>query len=321
MEKCSVREASAFFRFPPEKLPKDALEMAFSEWIDPVFMGSVEHTRNGYEALDRVEKNWGGLAFPALSIAVSNFKVHRESRDVAYSCINAIENVMNGMGFTLSDRTALVLGAMGAIGGKSMQIFSDRIGAERLYGVDIAIPDTPTRWRWFQDIESLPDDVMASIDLIFGVIGTSICHLKWIERLLLTTRKEHIFWASGSTKTAEFSELTDWLSDCVLSRKATIGAMNPTISISEIEDPKSQALQGRTVRLRFGAKQVCFHLLAGLMPVNFLYYGVPSETMNHVMNELLLMSALLTSRHKSADLLPRRLLALDHHISSDGILL
>lgn len=321
MERGSVREAAAFFRFPLEKLPEEELGFRFSEWLDPVFMGSVEHTRNGYEALERVEKSWGRLAFPAVSIAVSDFKIHRESRDVAYSCLNAVENVMNAMGFTFSDRTALVLGARGAIGGKSMRILSDRIGAGRLYGVDIAKPDPSSRWRWFRDIDSIPDDIMASIDMIFGIIGTSICHRKWIERLLLKTRKSHVFWASGSTKTAEFSELTDWLSDGIRSRGSSIGGMELSLSVSEIEDPKTRTLQGRTVRLGFGGKQVYFHLLAGLMPVNFLYYGVPSETMNHVMNELLQMSALLATRHKSADVLPPRLLALDRHISIEGAFL
>ncbi len=62
------------------------------------------------------------------------------------------------------------------------------------------------------------------------------------------------------------------------------------------------------------APLVHLHLLADLMPVNFLYYGVPSETMNQVMDELLGMSAHLVRGRTDHASLPAALLALDHEI-------
>lgn len=75
------------------------------------------------------------------------------------------------------------------------------------------------------------------------------------------------------------------------------------------------------MRLAFGGKTVTLHLLADLMPVNFLYYGVPSETMNHVMDELLQLTALLARKPADGKPFPPALLALDHEIGLDGKLL
>ncbi|MEW6664508.1 MAG: hypothetical protein AB1512_04725 [Thermodesulfobacteriota bacterium] len=315
LENRSVKETAEFFGFPESELPKEDLSRPFDSWIRNALIGSVEHTRNGYDALLKTTGDFGRLAFPALSIAVSDFKVNRESGDVVYSCLNAVENIMSGKGFALSERTALVLGAQGALGRKAMRILGDRLGTGRLYGVDIVRPASGTEWSYAPDPASLPDEALQNIDLIFGVIGASICTGDWIERLILTTRKRDIFFASGSTKTAEFAHLTEWLSGCIRNPRAAFGGMPLTVTFSEIFDPKTGAHQGRSAHHTVGEKSVRLHLLADLMPINFLYYGVPSETMNYVMNELLKLSAELVRRDKGQSPLPPRLLALDHEVS------
>lgn len=321
LEGRTVKESAALFGFPEDALPTADLDMPLGDWLRPVFLGSVEHTRNGYDALDAVRRELGALAYPALSIAVSKFKVNNESRDVVYSCINAIESIMNGMGFTLSDRTGLVLGAEGALGRKSMRILADRLGAGNLYGVDLVEPKTPTTWTWARELSALPDEALRAMDLICGVIGASICKADWIERLLMHTTRRHLFFASGSTKTVEFSDLTNWLSECMKKPHPMPDGNLPRVALSEIHDPKTGAYQGRDAQITFGEKTVTLHLLADLMPINFLYYGVPSETMNHVMNELLELSAALVRTSRSRKPLPPTLLALDHQISVTGRLL
>lgn len=316
-EGLTVGGAAAAVGFPEDSLPAGAAPRSFRDWIQSVLVGSVEHTRNGYEALKEVERDCGGLAFPSLSIAISDFKVNAESRDVAYSCLNAIENIMNGMGFVLADRVALVLGAQGAIGRKTMRILEARLGAEHLHGVDIVSPAEPPAWTFAPDLASLPEKALARVDVIFGVVGQSICGPDWIERLLAVTEKSHLFFASGSTKTMEFAQLSAWLSALATQPAPTLGGQPLTVALSELYDPKTGARQGRSARLAFGEKTVTLHLLADLMPVNFLYYGVPSETMNHVMNELLRLSSLLARRHREDNPFPPALLALDHEIHFD----
>ena len=305
----TVGEAAAECGVPAESLPEAARGRPLGEWLRGVWVGGVEHTRNGYEALAEVRKERGGLAFPNLSIAVSDFKVNRESLDVAYSCLNAIENAMGAMGFSLTERTALVLGAQGAIGRQTMRILEARLGAERLLGVDVARPAAPPAWAFAADLDGLPAGALGRIDLVFGVVGRSICGAEWIERLLAATERTHLFFASGSTKTAEFAQLSAWLAE-----RAARGG----VETAELHDPKTGVRQGRTARLEVGGKTVFVHLLADLMPVNFLYYGVPAETMNRVMAELLRMAELLVRRHAEGRPFPPDLLALDREVDADG---
>jgi hypothetical protein len=149
-----------------------------------------------------------------------------------------------------------------------------------------------------------------------ALIGVSICTPDWIERPILSTNRRDIFFASGSTKTVEFTHLTEWLSACMRDPRPTLGGQPLGIAFSEIYIPRVH--QGRNVLLTAGEKRVRLHLLADLMPVHFLYCCVPSETMNHVMNELLKISAELVRRDKAGSPLPARLLALDHEISLDA---
>lgn len=321
LEQKTLGESASQFAFPKAELPPGDLDKPLGEWLRPVFLGSIEHTRNGYDALDAVRRGYGQLAYPVLSIAISKFKVNNESRDVVYSCIHAIESIMNGMGFTLSERTGLVLGAEGALGRKSMHILADRLEAGNLYGIDLVEPKAATEWTWARELSGLPDEALSRIDLIFGVIGASICKADWIEQFLMRTTRRHLFFASGSTKTVEFSDLTNWLSECLRNPHPMPDGTLPCVVLSEIHDPKTGAYQGRGAQITFGEKTVTLHLLADLMPINFLYYGVPSETMNSVMNELLELSAALVTTSKSGNALPPALLALDHELSNRGELL
>ncbi len=320
LENYDVKKSAEFFKYPVTEFQKDDLSKSFEEWLKPVYIGSIEHTKNGYDALNKVFSKYGKLAFPSLTIAVSNYKVNNESRDVVYSCLNAVENIMNSMGFIFSERTALVLGAQGALGRKAMKILESRIGSDNLYGVDLIKPETKINWCYAPDIMSLPEKYLKSIDLIFGVTGISVCNEKWLEKLIFKTEKENIFFASGSTKTAEFTHLSDWLSKISQNINLKIRGHNVKISFSEIHDKKTGAYQGRTAALSFAEKTIKLHLLADIMPVNFLYYGVPAETMNNVMYELLKMNIALIKNHKNNKPLPSELIALDHDISIDGIL-
>src|SRR5262249_8357777 len=57
-------------------------------------VGSVEHTRSGFDRVAAVEQEVG-LVRPAYSIAISRLKVEEESREVAASILAAIEAVLH----------------------------------------------------------------------------------------------------------------------------------------------------------------------------------------------------------------------------------
>jgi len=77
------------------------------DWLAPLLVGIVEHTRNGYDANREVEERFGRMQFPVCSIATSDLKRGPEAHECAVSILNAIENVMHRIGLLLSRRRVL----------------------------------------------------------------------------------------------------------------------------------------------------------------------------------------------------------------------
>lgn len=157
-----------FLAILADNFGKEELTSPLHDWLQTILAGSAEHTRNGYDALHAVRSAFGKLAYPAVAIAISRFKVHCESRDVIHSCLHAIESVMNQMGFALAERTTLVLGAQGALGRKAMDILQARIGSKSLFGVDIVQPEPEPDWTYAPNLGLLPDHALEQADLFLG---------------------------------------------------------------------------------------------------------------------------------------------------------
>ncbi len=66
----------------------------------------------------------------------------------------------------------------------------------------------------------------------------------------------------------------------------------------------------------FTHKDLC--LLGDLMPVNFLYYGVPAEIIDEVLCQLLQLTTGFIKALKEDRLPEPRLLAVDHEIDADA---
>ncbi len=109
--------------------------------LETVLIGSVEHTRAGFDLVREVEQSHGTLAFPAFSIAISRFKQNVESEEVAVSILNACENVLHATGRILSRRSCVVMGSQGAIGRSLMRALQSRLREPRtqLWGVDVKL--------------------------------------------------------------------------------------------------------------------------------------------------------------------------------------
>ncbi|MBN2357616.1 hypothetical protein JXO59_15990, partial [candidate division KSB1 bacterium] len=312
------------FALPQDLIAKPQRTWTVQKWLNGVIIGSVEHTRNGYDALQEVLTQHNKLAFPSCSIAISDFKINQEAQEVAYSCINAIETILAGLGLVLTHRHAMILGSRGAIGSKMMRILSTRLASDQICGIDIKVKrksmeSTHGRVET-HSIADLPKDYLYQTDLFIGVIGKSILNRAILEDMLFNSRRKRIIFVSGSTKTAEFTQLIDWLRELGASRSRLFKDRRLTFSIHPIKEPQFAYTQGRIVRFEWikangsGKTWREFLLLGGLQPINFLYYGVPSETMDRVMMELLATTAELVEKNRSGNALPPRLLALDHDI-------
>ena len=327
LEGKTVRETLSYFRMDPAtvKLPEDVLQTSLAEWLTPIFPGGVEHTRNGYDADWEVEQQFGRLQFPVCSIALSNLKTGPEAYECALSILNAIENILNRLGLLLSRRQALMLGSRGAIGAYMLAELARRIGPGGVQGVDIAVSDIQTGPPLeVRTPDELSEAFLYNTDLFVGIIGKSILKRPFLEKLILHSRQPQLIFASGSTKTVEFSDLENWLVELQKAEHPSIDGHAIRIEILPLRDLQTLVEQGQTVRIHFpddAAKDKDLLLLGNLTPINFLYYGIAREIIDEVLSQLLRVSAGLIRNELGGRQLPRKLLAVDHEIDVDANLL
>ncbi|HET6203106.1 MAG TPA: hypothetical protein VFI25_09940 [Planctomycetota bacterium] len=291
--------------------------------LDGRLLGTVEHTRNGHDRLAAAQARHGGLARPAFSIAVSRTKVEEESEEVAASILNAVETVLQASGRVLSLRRPLVLGSRGAIGSRLVRRLRGRVAASPqrpILGIDRRAGEGPSpeggdllveARRWSE----LPPDARRRVDLLLGVTGTSVLGAREMEELLRAGTAESLVFASGSTKTVEFHDAAVWA-------ERRLAAPGEPGRAEEIVDPQTGRVYGTRYAFPVGAgrarREKRFEFLANLTPVNFLFYGVPTEGMDAVLAQLLATSLGLARAARSRGGLRKRLYAVDRDIDGEG---
>jgi len=304
-------------------------DRGLSDLLGPRLIGSVEHTRNGMNRLAAVERDHGKLAFAAFTIAVSKRKIEVEAREVAVTIFNAVENVLHATGRILSRRTCLVLGSRGAIGRHLVRGLGERLLApgEQILGVDLeagaaecgavgpfAYPECTSPGEW-------PEARWLDVDLVLGVIGESVLRGEDLAAWLVKSPKPELVLASGSTKTEEFSGLAAWVDQRLGEAEPRVDGRPAAITVREVTDPITGRLYGHRycfeIEMEEGRRRRDVVFLANLTPVNFMFYGVPTEVIDEVLAELLSVSLGLVRRSATEPVAPR-LHAVDHDVSPTG---
>ena len=272
------------------------------------FVGSVEHTRNGYQRLVEVEAEHGSYAFPSFSIAISKHKIETESSEVAVSILLAIESILIADGKILSRRRPLVLGSRGAIGSRVCRLLRGRLTPTRVLGVDLvaeapdAHPDVDVETTRYGDLSA---EDRAAVDLVIGITGDSVLGGSEIEEWLLEGTAPELLLASGSTKTVEFACLARWLDELLGQEAPTIDGRPVQARHEELVDPQTERVYGdrwcfEIQNANGGVRQRSIVFAARMTPVNFLFYGVPTEMIDEVLAELLSTSLGLLQHGPSA---------------------
>lgn len=318
-----MKTAGEVFDYFHLSCPGSDEKLSFSSWLGQIFLGSVEHTRNGYDYNNEVLREFGRLRFPAVSIALSGLKRGPEAKECAISILNATENILHRLGMLFSRRTIILLGSSGAIGDFLKQELLHRIPENHLFGVDIAVPEnSPGEITEVKTLDALGKDVIIQADVFIGVVGHSILQQKHLEEIILHGRQRHIFFISGSTKTVEFADLQNYLQALRDAARPQILGIPVNVEFSVLRDLQTCVLQGYSVEISFPqnpADNKIFYLLGGLTPINFLYYGIPREIVDEVMAQLFTLSCGFVRRQRSADQLPPALLAVDYEIDGEAL--
>ena len=296
---------------------------SFSKILDESFVGSVEHTRNGYDRLVELKKDKIPFFKPVYSIAVSNQKAKEESKEVSHSILHATESILNGLGKILSKRKILLLGSEGNIGScLQAQLSSQKIDSEflPLVCVDLKYKTSDSQTQKYIHLKDIPKKDFQEVEIILGVIGISIFTKEFIEDLLLRGKKRDIYFISGSTKTAEFTHLSEWINN--LSKENTFHGSKIVLKNSRILDPQTGIDQGGQIDFRLetpeGVIEKTFYLFSDLRPINFLFYGVPTEGMDPILSQLATSSLGMVKQFEEGTLQKPDLYAVDHQIDSFG---
>ncbi len=284
-------------------------------------LGTVEHTRNGFDRLVDVQKRNGRLALPAWSIAISRMKREVESREVAASVLAATEAVLNADGRVLARRSCLVLGSRGAIGKELCRALGGRLDAppQQLVGIDLVANGAgPVAGIAEGKVIADLGDRWLDVDLVLGVTGDSVLTGADLERWLLHGRHDQLALASGSTKKVEFRGLMAWFESLLQSRSPTLQGEPVQVAVEELLDP-------RTARVY--AHRWCFTLangrrkavlaLGGLSPINFLFYAVATELIDEVLTQLVQVS-LGAVRRVARGVVAPQLFAVDRDVDADA---
>ncbi|HPL67993.1 MAG TPA: hypothetical protein PLG94_15785 [Smithellaceae bacterium] len=319
LEMKTVGEVFDYFHL---SLPDGDEKLFFSDWLAGTFLGSVEHTRNGYDYNNEVYQEFGRLQFPAVSIALSRLKRGPEAKECALSILNATENILNRLGMLFSRRTITLLGSSGAIGNFLKQELLHRVSGSHLFGVDIAAPENSSQnMTEVKTLDDLGKDAIIHTDMFIGVVGHSILRQKHLEEIMLYSRHRKIFFISGSTKTVEFADVQDYLQSLRDAVSPCVRGRAVQVEFNALRDLQTGILQGYEAAISFPedpSKNKIMFLLGELMPINFLYYGISREIVDEVMAQLFTLSCGFVSRQRSEDKLPSALFAVDYEIDGEA---
>lgn len=291
------------------------------EIISKHMVGTVEHTRNGYDKVQKVYLEHGKkLARPCFTIALSYVKTQFEAVSVAATCINSLTNALFSRGRTIRARNVCVIGSRGNIGGRCIKALSHRLdqGTKQLSGVDLKVgfnsSDPRPAWepspydaaednllesRKFSD---LPVEVRKKVDVIFGITGgrQKKDDSSWDETLVPKdidfwlsegeTKYNELWLVSGSTKTKEFELVKDFVEDIV--KKGQYGEYN--VVSDDLLDPLTQRDYGQTYTFSKNCGKVkTLIAVTDWKPANFMFYGVPTEDIDVILAQLVDVSVAL----------------------------
>lgn len=331
---------------PAEPATDARLSPTITGLLTENMIGSVEHTRSGYDNNMRTYLAHGKLAVPVFTIAISYLKTQIESDSVSATILNAIECVLYSQGIVLGRRNVFVFGSRGNIGRRIMTQLRTRLDRpdNAVIGCDLKVsrPDTQKQlpeWQLRPSQSSAGgasevttyvevDAARASdIDLIIGVTGGPttghpVFQVDDLVRWLLQGHRTELYLVSGSTKTDEFPEVLAWIKSIFAQSEGTTGEFivdlkgkQAHVWTSELTDALSHRVYGSkytfSVPQDGGTFRECSVVfVAGLTPVNFLFYGVPTEIIDVVLAQLLSASLALLREHTS--LPERRMYAVDY---------
>ena len=367
----SVAEFRKRHMVPDDAVTDKILPQNFAEAMKGVFLGSVELTRNGYDMSAAIAET-RPMNTNFFSIAASYEKIMLEGDSITLACLDALSQVLYSTGYSLRDRSVLVMGARGNLGRLCVGHLANILHSskEQLWGCDLKLawpkpePGSIPDWaKWsscdvplkdvvsevvaYKDFEA---DVRYGFDVIIGWTGgprtrtvkdrgtgekqtvnyQTITGQDVADWLTFGEKKTNLYLVSGSTKTVEFSDVLIWL-EGILKQPSKQRKINGIVLDNLIAGPipdqlsiaavaqmwPDQTKPPTTIKRDFGTQftfvftqkdvQVTkiLYLVNNTMPVNFMYYGTPTEIMDLTYSQVTSCAvALMKNKNGEASIYP-----------------
>lgn len=202
----------------------------------------------------------------------------------------------------------------------------------------------------------LPKDVRYNFDVIFGWTGgprkvtldgrevayQTVSGQDIADWLTYGTKKSELYLVSGSTKTVEFSDVLCWLEQLlnmpegnreingIKLDKLSVAPIPDQLSIAAVEQMWPDDKPPKMIKRNFGTQFIfvfCqndvkvtkkLYLVNNTMPINFMYYGTPTEIMDMTYSQVTRCAAAL---FKNQDIQPGIYPTDYHRKASDGVYL
>jgi hypothetical protein len=354
---------------PDDDVTDKILPKNFAKAMKGVFLGCVELTRNGYDMSAAIAET-RPMNTNFFSIAASYEKIMLEGDSITLACLDALSQVLYSTGYSLRDRSVLVMGARGNLGRLCVNHLANILHSseKQLWGCDLkvewpkpkrgSIPDWANWSCCDMPLKDVADEVVAykdfeavvryGFDVIFGWTGgpskrtvkdpkTGEEHSQYYptitgqdvaDWLTLGEEKTNLYLISGSTKTVEFSDVLIWLAGIleqpsepingIVLDRLIVGPIPDQLSIAAVAQMwPNQTPPPTTIKRNFGTQftfvfkqkgvQVTktLYLVNNTMPVNFMYYGTPTEIMDLTYSQVTSCAvALMENKNGEAGIYP-----------------
>ena len=279
-------------------IPYETKSGNFNSWLNSGLAGSIEFGLNVASSTSETGKNIDYFPFKKVLPAEKLY----ESEEIAHTCINVIENLLNSTGRTINERNWLILGTQNNIGEHIKSILNQQTRSKNITGV-LTDGSQKSNNSDYLSIDDLPDSSYENSDMIFCISGNQAANENFFEKLIFQTHKRQLFLASGTTRNNEFIPFINWIEKLQTEKRDDREAYIINIEKKPIENQKSWSCPGTLYSIEINTdnnvKKLDLYLFNNGNPIYLQQYGIVHEALQESITECLqTLNSLATAKNE-----------------------
>ncbi len=279
-------------------IPYETKSGDFNLWLNTGLAGSIEFGLNVKSSSNEAGKNIDYFPFKKVLPAEKLY----ESEEIAHTCINVIENLLNSTGRTINERNWLILGTQNNIGEHIKSILNQQTRSKNITGV-LTDGSQKSNNSDYLSIDDLPDSSYENSDMIFCISGNQAANENFFEKLIFQTHKRQLFLASGTTRNNEFIPFINWIEKLQTEKLDDSESYIINIEKKPIENQKSWSCPGTLYSIEINTdnnvKKLDLYLFNNGNPIYLQQYGIVHEALQESITECLqTLNSLATAKNE-----------------------